>query len=40
MFNLEKSVNEIAYELGFNYPQHFTKLFKQRAGLSPQSSET
>ncbi|MCM4158562.1 helix-turn-helix transcriptional regulator [Antarcticibacterium flavum] len=36
MFNLEKSVNEIAYELGFKYPQHFTRLFKQRVGLTPK----
>jgi AraC family transcriptional regulator, transcriptional activator of pobA len=30
-----KSVGEIAYELGFKYPQHFTRLFKQRVGKSP-----
>jgi AraC-like DNA-binding protein len=30
-----KSVNEIAYELGFKYPQHFTRLFKNRTGYSP-----
>jgi len=30
-----KSVSEIAYELGFKYPQHFTRLFKQRVGQSP-----
>ncbi|MCA0383879.1 MAG: AraC family transcriptional regulator [Bacteroidetes bacterium] len=35
MANLEKSVNEIAFELGFKYPQHFTRLFKQRVGQSP-----
>jgi len=34
-FDADKSVNEIAYELGFKYPQHFTRLFKQRVGLSP-----
>jgi AraC-like DNA-binding protein len=34
-FDSGKSVNEIAYELGFKYPQHFTRLFKQRVGLSP-----
>lgn len=28
-------VNEIAYKLGFKYPQHFSRLFKQREGLSP-----
>ncbi|MGR3809748.1 helix-turn-helix domain-containing protein [Jiulongibacter sp. NS-SX5] len=31
----EKTVNEIAYDLGFKYPQHFTRLFKQKVGMSP-----
>ena len=30
------SVSEIAYELGFKYPQHFTRLFKQHVGYSPK----
>jgi AraC family transcriptional regulator, transcriptional activator of pobA len=30
-----KSVNEIAYELGFKYPQHFSRFFKQHVGYSP-----
>lgn len=30
-----KSLNEIAYELGFKYPQHFSRLFKKRVGCSP-----
>lgn len=30
-----KSVSEIAYELGFKYPQHFTRLFKQHVGITP-----
>jgi AraC-like DNA-binding protein len=29
------TVNEIAYELGFKYPQHFSRLFKQRVGQTP-----
>lgn len=29
------SINEIAYELGFEYPQNFSKLFKRKVGLSP-----
>jgi AraC-like DNA-binding protein len=29
------TVNEIAFDLGFKYPQHFTRLFKQRTGMSP-----
>ena len=35
IFDLSKSVSEVAYELGFKYPQHFTRLFKQRVGQSP-----
>lgn len=30
-----KSVSEIAYELGFKYPQHFTRMFKNSMGVSP-----
>ena len=35
IFDHNKSVSEIAYELGFKYPQHFTRLFKQRVGNTP-----
>lgn len=35
IFDNNKSVSEIAYDLGFKYPQHFTRLFKQRVGVSP-----
>jgi AraC family transcriptional regulator, transcriptional activator of pobA len=35
IFDKSKSVSQIAYELGFKYPQHFTRLFKQRVGHSP-----
>lgn len=35
IFDLGKSVSEIAYELGFKYPQHFTRFFKQKVGQSP-----
>lgn len=31
-----KPVSEIAYELGFLHPSHFTKLFKSGTGLSPR----
>jgi AraC family transcriptional regulator, transcriptional activator of pobA len=34
-FDQSKSVSQIAYELGFKYPQHFTRFFKQRVGQSP-----
>jgi AraC-like DNA-binding protein len=35
IFHAGKSVSEIAYELGFKYPQHFTRMFKQHVGMSP-----
>jgi AraC family transcriptional regulator, transcriptional activator of pobA len=30
-----RSISVVAYELGFKYPQHFARLFKQRVGQSP-----
>ncbi|MDS1032762.1 helix-turn-helix transcriptional regulator [Porphyromonadaceae sp. NP-X] len=35
LFDHDKTINEIAYELGFKYPQHFSRLFKQRTGITP-----
>ena len=35
IFDRTKSVNQVAYELGFKYPQHFTRLFKQKVGYTP-----
>jgi AraC-like DNA-binding protein len=35
IFNPTKSVSEVAYELGFKYPQHFTRFFKQHVGYTP-----
>ena len=30
-----RNVSEIAYRLGFQYPQHFTRIFKKRVGCTP-----
>lgn len=31
----EKTVGEIAYELGYQYPQHFSRIFKKNVGCTP-----
>jgi AraC family transcriptional activator of pobA len=36
IFDSTKSVSDIAYGLGFKYPQHFSRLFKQYVGMTPQ----
>jgi AraC-like DNA-binding protein len=35
IFDPSKTINDIASDLGFKYQQHFTRLFKQRTGLTP-----
>jgi len=35
IFDINKSVSGVACKLGFKYPQHFTRLFKQKTGMSP-----
>lgn len=35
LLNTNNSVSEIAYSLGFEYPQYFSKLFKQKTGTTP-----
>ncbi len=31
----DTALKEIAYQLGFRHPPHFTTWFKRRAGLTP-----
>ncbi len=35
LLNSNDTVGEIAYTLGFEYPQYFNRLFKQKTGLTP-----
>ena len=35
LLNSKNSVSEVAYDLGFEYPQHFSKMFKTKTGMSP-----
>ena len=35
LLNSDSSISEIAYSLGFEYPQYFSKLFKQKTGQTP-----
>lgn len=35
VINPSLSISGIAYELGFQYPQHFTRMFKKSTGMTP-----
>ncbi len=35
LLNSNQSISEIAYHLGFEYPQYFSRLFKQKTGTTP-----
>jgi AraC-like DNA-binding protein len=35
IFDTDKSVSQIAFELGFKYPQHFNRMFKKSTGYTP-----
>jgi len=36
LLNSGSSISEIGYSLGFEYPQHFSNLFKSKTGMSPR----
>lgn len=36
LLSSEDSISGIAYELGFNYPHYFSRLFKSKTGMTPQ----
>jgi AraC-like DNA-binding protein len=36
LLNSNGTVSEIAYGLGFNYPHYFSRLFKNKTGMTPQ----
>lgn len=40
LHDASKSITDVAYELGFKYPQHFTRMFKNQTGYSPQEYRT
>jgi AraC-like DNA-binding protein len=35
VFDTSRSISEIAYELGFKHPQHFSRMFKSETGYTP-----
>lgn len=35
IINTHKTINEIAYEFGFKYPQHFSRFFRRVVGQNP-----
>jgi AraC-like DNA-binding protein len=35
LINTQNSISEVAYQLGFDYPQYFSKLFKLKTGRTP-----
>ena len=35
LLNSTQTVSEVAFSLGFEYPQSFTRMFKKKTGISP-----
>ena len=40
LLNTDDSIGEVAYRLGFQYQQYFSKLFKAKTGISPSNYRT
>lgn len=40
IFDNSKTINEIAYDLGFKYSQHFSRMFKNETGYTPNEYRT
>lgn len=40
LFDRDKTINQIAYDLGFKYPQHFSRFFKEQMGQTPNEYRT
>jgi AraC-like DNA-binding protein len=40
LLSSDTTISEVAFGLGFDYPQHFTKLFKRKTGLNPTDFRT
>lgn len=40
LLSSSKSVSEIAYDLGFEYPQYFSRIFKKNIGITPKQFRT
>ena len=36
LWSTDNTISEIAYNLGFEYPSHFTKVFRNKTGMSPK----
>lgn len=36
LLGTNKTISEVAYDLGFDYPQYFSRLFKEKTGFSPK----
>ncbi len=40
LLGTDMTINQIAYRLGFQYPQHLTRIFKKSTGLTPTQYKT